>query len=213
MEALPSIGQPELMRAATTEDLGAAVRAERTRRGMTQTELASLSGTTRQWISAFERGRTRVETDLAFGTLGAIGLSVDLSPDPPEPAHGMLTTVEAARRIRRELDNGDTEFALRLLARTVADIRSIAEPTERAAAMSAPPSTGDFRWDTLIAATIEREARMTGAPPPEWTESPPLGDSWFPDPDPLLADRHIAATPPELAHRNIFFDRRSLESL
>jgi hypothetical protein len=54
---------------------------------------------------------------------------------------------------------------------------------------------------------------MTGAPPPKWTESSPLGDPWFPDPDPLLADRHTAATPPELAHRNIFFDRRNLESL
>ena len=154
-----------------------------------------------------------METDLAFGTLAAIGLSVDFSPDPPVPAHGMLTTVEASRLIREELHQGDVEFALRLLARAVSDIRTLTDPTERAAAMTSPPSTGDFRWDTLIAATFKREAKMSGAPPPEWTDAPALGDPWFPDPDPLLADRHVAATPTELAERNIFFDRRNLESL
>lgn len=42
---------------------------------------------------------------------------------------------------------------------------------------------------------------------------PPLDESWFPDPNPILADRQVAATPPELAECNIFFDKRGLESL
>lgn len=213
MEEIPSISYADSVRAATTHDLGAAVRAERTRRGITQTELASRSGTTRQWISAFERGRHRVETDLALAAIGALGLSVDLSPDPPVPANGLLTVTETARLIRGELDRGDVEFALRLLARSVADCRTMIDPTERAPAMSAPPSTGDHRWDALLAATFEREARLAGMTPPDWTDTPALPDAWFPDPDPLLADRQRSATPPELADRNIFFDERNLVSL
>ncbi len=201
------------MRAATTHDLGAACRAERTRRRITQAELAARTGTTRQWISGFERGRDRVETDVVLHVLVELGLTIEATPDPRRTGPKRLTVTDAAREIRRSLDDGDTVFAFRLLARAIADIRAITDPTDRSIAMSPPPSTGDHRWDTLLAAAMEREAVIAGCDVPAWTITPPLEEPWFPDPAPLLTERQIAATPPELSKRNVFLDRRGLESL
>lgn len=95
----------------------------------------------------------------------------------------------------------------------VADLRAIVDGDEFTSAFAAPPSTGDHRWDTLIAAAVAREAVRSGRDALEWTHTPPLDEPWFPDPNPILADRQVAATPPERAECNIFFDKRGLESL
>ena len=64
-----------------------------------------------------------------------------------------------------------------------------------------------------VAAAFERESVIAGCDAPAWTSTPPLEEPWFPDPAPLLAERQVAATPPELSKRNVFLDWRGLESL
>lgn len=124
-----------------------------------------------------------------------------------------LTADSAAEAIGQELARGDVDFALRLLARAVADFRSLVEPDDLDRFLAAPASTGDTRWDTLLAAVVSRECRLRGLPAPSWTKVPPLESWWFPDPDPVLTARTMQRTPVDLHVKGIWLDGKALESL
>lgn len=197
----------------TADDLGAAVRAARTARGWTQATLAEHAGTSRQWVSAFEQGRERAELGMALRVIEAIGLSLETaSGQPPDAPRHLLTARSLAREIRRELDDGDTTFALRLIGQAVAELRGLEGPSELAAFLATPPSTGDPRWDTLVAAVVSRECRLRGLPRPMWTKVPPLPRFWFPDDDPILNARTMQRTPLDLRNKGIWLDGRALET-
>lgn len=59
-------------------DLATAVHARRTDLGLSQQELAARTGVSRQWISAFERGRPRAELGLVIRLLYALDLRFEL---------------------------------------------------------------------------------------------------------------------------------------
>jgi y4mF family transcriptional regulator len=194
-------------------DLGAAVRAARRTRGWTQATLAERAGTSRQWVNAFEQGRERAELGMALRVVQAVGLSLGTAsaPPPDAPSH-QLTARSLAREIRRELEDGDTTFALRLIGQAVAELRGLDEAGELESFLAAPPSTGDPRWDTLLAAVVARECRLRGLPIPRWTRVPPLPRFWFPDDDPILNARTMQRTPLDLRNKGIWLDGRALET-
>ncbi|MDO5502951.1 MAG: helix-turn-helix transcriptional regulator [Actinomycetia bacterium] len=68
------------MHVRTVTDLGAAVRAERRRQGMTQAELAAKMHVGRDWVVRFESGRPRLEAQKVLDALAAVGLGLDVSP-------------------------------------------------------------------------------------------------------------------------------------
>jgi transcriptional regulator with XRE-family HTH domain len=77
MSAKDDTGRPRSQR--IRGDLGAAVRAERTRRGLTQLDLADASGITRSALIALEQGASsRVDTLARVAV--ALGLDVRLVP-------------------------------------------------------------------------------------------------------------------------------------
>lgn len=195
-------------------DLGAAVRAARRARGWTQASLARQAGTSRQWVSGFEQGRERAELGMAMRLLAAVGLSLSTAPTPPvTPGQtGRFTMRSVARAIRLELEDDDATFALRLLGQAVAELRSLEAHEDVAAFLAAPPSTGDPRWDTLLAAAVSRECRHRGIPTPGWTRVPPLRTFWFPDDDPILTARTMQRTPVDLRNKGIWLDARALET-
>lgn len=196
-------------------DLGAAIRAARLRRGLRQTDLASLTGTTRQWIGLLERGHGGAELGLVLRVAGQLGIppTFDESSDPkPDDGRTWMTAGDCALAIRDELGRGDIDFALRMLSRFVADYRDL-NPIEAATAVGVPASTGDHRWDALLAAVVARECRAREFPVPRWTDVEPLEPWWFPDDNPVLTARYFQHTPTDLSARGIFLDARSLESL
>lgn len=65
-----------------TADLGAAIRDERVRRGLSQAELAAQVGTTREWIGRLEAGAPRVELDKALRAANAVGISFTTRQTP-----------------------------------------------------------------------------------------------------------------------------------
>ena len=65
------------MRLRTVRELGLLVRTERKRQGLSMQEVADRVGCSRQWISALEEGRERLEVALVLRTLGALGISLD----------------------------------------------------------------------------------------------------------------------------------------
>ena len=195
------------------DDLGAAVRAARRARGWTQARLAERAGTSRQWVSGFEQGHHRAELGMALRVVRAVGLVLDaIAGTDPQALTERLTARSLAREIRRELEDGDPTFALRLIGQAVADLRSLHDPDELASFLAPPPSTGDLRWDTLLAAVVARECRLRGLPQPTWTRVPPLQSFWFPDDDPILNPRTMQRTPLDLRNKGIWLDGRALET-
>ena len=58
----------------TPKELGLAIRARRKELGWDQATLAAQVGVTRQWVIEMEKGKPRVELDLALRALRALGL-------------------------------------------------------------------------------------------------------------------------------------------
>jgi HTH-type transcriptional regulator/antitoxin HipB len=64
------------MEVHTVRGLGAAVRAARLQRHLTQAELADLAGVSREWLVRLEQGHPRLEVQLVLDTLSAVGLTL-----------------------------------------------------------------------------------------------------------------------------------------
>lgn len=63
--------------------LAEAVRAARLSHGMTQTELAGLSGTGLRFVSELERGKPNVALSKVVAVLAALGLRLEVRGDAP----------------------------------------------------------------------------------------------------------------------------------
>lgn len=60
--------------------LGAIIQSERIRRGMTQSELASLTGTQQKTISAVENGREGTKLDTLLSVIASLDLDIQIVP-------------------------------------------------------------------------------------------------------------------------------------
>jgi hypothetical protein len=124
-----------------------------------------------------------------------------------------MTAGEVAGAIGEELGRGDEDFAFRMLARGVADFRSRRRPADVARYLAPPPSTGDERWDALLAAVVGRECRRRGVPAPAWTDAAPLRPWWFPLlASPRLVARTMQRTPVDFSVQGIWLDANALET-
>ena len=72
----------DFMHVRTPRELGAAIRGQRRRLGLTQAELACAVGVTRAWIIAIEQGKRSAELGLVMKTVAALGLVVDITNTP-----------------------------------------------------------------------------------------------------------------------------------
>lgn len=61
----------------TPDDLGAVIRERRQALQMSQTDLATRIGASRQWIVGVEKGRSRAELGLVLRALDALGIRLD----------------------------------------------------------------------------------------------------------------------------------------
>jgi transcriptional regulator with XRE-family HTH domain len=64
-------------RIRTMHDLVSVARGRRIELGLTQAELASRSGVSRDWVNSFERGKRTVEISLVFRLFDALGIGVE----------------------------------------------------------------------------------------------------------------------------------------
>lgn len=129
------------------------------------------------------------------------------------PAH-MTSAAGAAAAIRDELAAGDAGFAMRLLAEAVTTgFRSLHPAGQATWLATPPPSTGDPRWDALLAGVAEHLAMVWGHPVPAWASlHAPLEEPWFPGgtAGDVLDERVCARTWPELGRRGIHLDPAEL---
>lgn len=83
------------MRMGRAADLGALVRAERDRQGLTRAALAGRAGVSERWLGSFEGGKATVELALVWSCLDALGLRVEVtSKDRSMPAGAPVPAVD-----------------------------------------------------------------------------------------------------------------------
>jgi len=91
----------------TAADIGAIIRERRRKLRLDQRTLAKRVGVSRDWILDVEKGKPGAGLELVLRTLGALGLSVEVSAMPaPRAGRGASAVdldriVERARRTRR----------------------------------------------------------------------------------------------------------------
>ncbi|PSL38300.1 helix-turn-helix protein [Labedella gwakjiensis] len=117
--------------------VGDVVRQRRTERGLSQSQLAELTGTTRQWVSRFEQGKNDVSVGRLLDVAEALDLTLDLrSPqrhlDGPRATSGAIDTT--TRRAPRPDDGERLSAGVAAIAKTIVDLtnrrRAAAEKSE-----------------------------------------------------------------------------------
>jgi hypothetical protein len=87
------------------------------------------------------------------------------------------------------------------------------EPTESREELLAaePPSTGDERWDVLLAALAEHLAARDGRGAPAWSEPRRLRRFWFPFNTPAARVDAVVHAPAAFRRRGVFVSAHELE--
>lgn len=193
-------------------ELGGQVKRHRIHAGLSQETVARNIGVSRATIVDLEQGRN-VSISTALKVLAHLGAGVSITGRPAEPEL-YWTAESAARQMRRELRNGDPDFAMRVLSIAASYFDDL-DPSGRGRFLRArPPSTGRKRWDTLLARTFAYKCHQHGLKEPDWTATPPLESKWYATPR-----KHVSAawklrmaerTPIEFAEANIAFDPANL---
>ncbi len=186
------------------------IKTARRRAGLTQTELAQRAATTQSSVAAYETGAKEPSMATLTRLVAAAEFVIGWSLTPAESP--VTTTVEA---IARRLFADEDAEALRLAADLSTRLESM-KPGEVARAIENDPgSTGDGRWDALIAGLAEKAAHGAGVRSPVWTVAPSrfLDSWWFLTPYRSLHASALVDSPPELANRGVFVHEASLRSI
>lgn len=178
--------------------------------GLTQAEFATALGTSASRFSAYRAGKTMPSA--AF-YLRASRLAESLKT---ARKRGWMTPQSATREIHRALRKGDDLWALKMILQGRDHLRELLRANDNASSAwaAAPRTTGDRKWDALLAALTEREFDEAGREPPSWANADDkrLGerDEWVLA-SLLLNDEEVrAATPTWLAEHGIFAAERDL---
>lgn len=183
------------------------VGAVRRRAGLTQQALAERAQTTQSTIAAYEAGAKEPSAQTMTRIAAAAGLAVTWD---------LVTTTSVTVRTVQEvttliIDAAEKE-AFRLVAGLAARLDRLSPGAFIDDTRPDPGSTGDRRWDALVAGVVERGAHRVGVRVPSWTAVPHrfLDAWWFLSPYRSLHASALVESPPELANRGVFLHESSL---
>jgi transcriptional regulator with XRE-family HTH domain len=177
--------------------------------GITQRELARRSGLAQPAIAAVESGRKDATSTTLERIFEATGTQVVLAPSR------YLTAARAARLIADELADGAGHEALRTWVQLANDLDSAEDALKVVLTFVRPETTGEQRYDTLIAAVVEHRLRSRRLPIPAWTRSAELAcqPEWYVAGIPGLEDDARAHTPPAFLRHGIIIHEVDLQSV
>jgi transcriptional regulator with XRE-family HTH domain len=178
--------------------------------GLTAAQVARVTGTSESNIAAYERGG-KVAGPL---TLERIVDAIDAGSESTIYVNGLVTMPQASAAIRSGLRRG---WTTRELLRIVRELRSnskwIVRPIDQKVFLARPSTTGDRRWDALLAGATEELAGQESIPAPDWTEGLRLDHEWFVAEDPAFNGYLLAHSPEPFRSRNVMIDPDALESV
>lgn len=119
---------------------------------------------------------------------------------------------DIADDVRQCLSSGDRAMAIRLAYRFVERYDRSAPDVREHMVSSAPDSTGNERFDALLAAVVEYSCAVHHVTPPRWVEhaSRFLPQFWFVAELPLLEAEALVSSPISFARRGIFINSGDL---
>lgn len=182
--------------------------------GLTQVEVASLLGTSQPVIARLEAGGRdpRLSTLQRYARVVGAELEVTPLPGPALGAAGHLTG-----RIRTRLaESAPMPVIFREVVQFLDDTRD-QPPESLAATISVEPlSTGERRWDAVVAGAVDWVASTRGIESPRWVTGarwklPAPG--WVLTPHERLHPMVRSSTPAEFARHGVYVDSSSLESV
>lgn len=186
------------------------LRAKRRESGLSLAAVARAAGTSATNVSAYERGDKRPND----GTLARMRGAVSVGADSPIHRNRLVTVPAAAAAIRAGLRHGwSTADLLRVVREMRANAAHLRTGDDHAAFYAQPSTTGDRRWDALLAGVTEMDALRAGTAVPTWSRGYDLPHLWFVGSSPSLHPHALAHTPSSLAARGIVLDGATLESV
>ncbi|MHB1783815.1 MAG: helix-turn-helix domain-containing protein [Acidimicrobiales bacterium] len=186
------------------------LRAARRQAGLTLRDVARAAGTSESNVSAYERGSKRPSA----ATSERLHAALAVGRTSPIHANTLLTVPAAAASLRFGLRRSwATVDLLRIVRELVSNAAWVKTDADVAAFFARPSTTGDERWDAMLAGVVENLSLKTGRPVPEWTAGHALHQLWFVGSVAALDAYALAHTPPSLRVRGVVVDEESLESV
>lgn len=108
------------MTSRAVAELGAAVRAERKRRGLTQAALAEQAEVSREWLSRLENGAPRLEVEKVLRTLNVLAIklvAVDARPTQRDIAMAQSIAWSMSLEAQSLTDDGFNKLLDKIVAR------------------------------------------------------------------------------------------------
>lgn len=178
--------------------------------GLTLREVARAAGTSEPNVSAYERG----EKVPNARTLGRVRASIAAGANSPVHARNLITAPAAAASIRGGLRHGwSTADLLRIVREMRSHLAHVTAEVDLAVFLAEPSTTGDQRWDAMLAANVEDLALGRGITPPAWTAGHALPTFWFVGSSPSLRAFAFARSPMSMQVRGVMVDPTDLEAV
>jgi hypothetical protein len=126
----------------------------------------------------------------------------------------LLTVPAAAAAIRKGVRAGwATRDLLRIVRESRANAKWVNDEDELQVYLARPSTTGDRRWDALLAGSTENLALQTKASVPTWTRGHALPTLWFVGESRFFDAYALAHSPASLKIRGVMVDPADLESV
>lgn len=185
------------------------LRSARQASGLSLAAVARAAGTSASNVSAYERGAKRANG----ATLARLNAAVRAGSDSAIHRNRLVTVPAAAAAIRAGLRHGwSAADLLRIVRELRTNAAHLRNDADRSAFYGQPSTTGDRRWDALLAGVTEMDALRDGRDVPPWARGHELPHLWFVGSMPSLHAHALANTPSSLAARGIVLDGAALES-
>lgn len=187
---------------------GWTLRARRRETGLSAKQVARAAGTSETNIAAYERGDKRPSTV----TGERITTALHAGASSAVFAHNLLTLPSAAAVIRKGLRQGwPTSDLLRVVRELRSNAKWMDSDNDFAVLFSEPSTTGDPRWDVLLAGVAEDLARAADRPFPQWANRRTLNTFWFVGTNEAFHAYAVANSPASLKVRGVMIDPAELK--
>ena len=186
------------------------IRERRRLSGLTALQVARAIGTRETNIAAYERG----DKTPSPATLARLMPAIDLGPTSAIFVNRLLTVPAAAAAIREGVRAGwATRDLLRIVRESRANAKWVIDADELQVYLARPSTTGDRRWDALLAGSTENLALQMKTSVPKWTRGHALPTLWFVGESRFFDAYALAHSPASLKIRGVLVDPSDLESV
>lgn len=178
--------------------------------GLTLRQVARAAGTSETNVSAYERATKTPGPK----TMRRILAAVRAGSESAVHTRNLMTVPSLAAAVRHGLREGwKTADLLRLVRELRSNSGQVSRPADEAIFLAEPTTTGDPRWDAMLAGCAEDLAMRHDWPVPPWTRGHALPSFWFVGSMPSLDAYAFARSPFPLQVRGVMVDPADLESV